>query len=250
MAGFDQPAENYDETRGGERRGEDYAAALADLLPIGEEPLLEVGVGTGVVALGLVRRGRRVLGLDVSEPMLIRASGRLGAVLVRSDATQMAIATSTIAHAISVWVVHSVEDPEGLFEEVARVLRPNGSYVVCSAQRPARDDVIGQVIKEMAEEVDRRRGAPRPQGVTIEEVRRWAAGAGFRCSVRELEREWMSNPAAELAAIELRRWPAMRELDESAIDEVTRPAVEALRALPHVATPRRATADVLVLRRT
>ena len=80
------------------------------------------------------------------------------------------MATASVAHAVSVWVVHSVADPVRLFREVARVLRPSGIYVVSSTQRPAADDVVGQIIKEMSERVDVRRGAVRPRGVTVEEV--------------------------------------------------------------------------------
>jgi hypothetical protein len=59
MPELDELAEIYDETRGGEARGEEYAADVTARLPAGEDPVLEVGVGTGVVALGLVRRGHR-----------------------------------------------------------------------------------------------------------------------------------------------------------------------------------------------
>jgi ubiquinone/menaquinone biosynthesis C-methylase UbiE len=83
---FDQLAEHYDETRGGEHRGDEYAADIDAQLPLGEGPILEIGVGTGVVALGLCRRGRDVFGLDLSAPMLARARLRLGPVVVRSDA--------------------------------------------------------------------------------------------------------------------------------------------------------------------
>lgn len=246
---FDQIAAQYDRTRGGERRGDEYAAFLWDLFPAGDDPVLEIGVGTGVVALGLLRRGRRVLGLDVSWPMAARARERLGMVVAQSDGTRMAIASESIAHAVSVWVVHAVQDPERLFREAARVLRPGGSYVVCSAQRPAAHDLVGQVIEAMGEAVDRRRGASRPRGVTGEEVLTWAASSGFDGVVRRFDCQWLSSPSEELAAIESRSWPAMRELDDQALEEVTKPAIEALRALPDGPSPRRATADVLVLHR-
>src|ERR1700683_1981702 len=61
MAEFDQLAEHYDETRGGETRGEEYAADIHAYLPSGDGPILEIGVGTGVVALGLRRLGRTVV---------------------------------------------------------------------------------------------------------------------------------------------------------------------------------------------
>src|ERR1700722_6848978 len=146
MTEFDGLAESYDRTRGGESRGDEYAAGLDAVLPPGDGAILEIGVGTGVVALGLRHRGRRVVGLDLSEPMIARAHDRLGDVVVRSDAMRMSIGTDSVDHALSVWVVHSVADPVRHFEEAARVVRPGGTYVVCLAQRPAADDEIGTLI--------------------------------------------------------------------------------------------------------
>jgi ubiquinone/menaquinone biosynthesis C-methylase UbiE len=123
---FDQLAEHYDETRGGEQRGDEYAAAIDVELPAGDGPILEIGVGTGAVALGLRKRGRTVLGLDLSAPMLTRARSRLGPVVMLSDAMEMSIATASVAHAVSVWVVHSVAEPTRHFREAARVIQPGG----------------------------------------------------------------------------------------------------------------------------
>ncbi len=249
MTEFDDLAANYDETRGGEPRGDEYAADIDAQLPAGEEPILEIGVGTGVVALGLRRRGRTVVGLDLSAPMLARAYTRLGGVVVRSDAMQMSIATSSVAHAASVWVVHSDSDPVQLFREAARVIRPGGRYVVCAVQRPAHDDVVGDIVTKMCERVDLRRGASRPRAVSVEEVLAWAGKAGFKGDVHLLERRWRSAPSQELRAIALRQWPAMRDLDEAEIAEVTRPAIEALLALPPTDHIRRATTEMVVLYR-
>ncbi len=248
MREFDQLAELYDETRGGEERGEQYAADLAARLPREDGPILEVGVGTGVVALGLVRRGRRVIGLDISSPMLTRARVRLGPVVILGDAGAMPVATASVAHAVSVWVIHAVAEPARLFSEVARVLRPGGRFVVCTTQRPAGDDIIGQIIWQMGAAVDARREG-RPRGVTADEVLDWAGSAGFSGDVRSFDREFCSTPSQELDAISRRAWPALRQLDENQIEEVTRPAIEALRALPEGDYTRRMTAELLVLHR-
>jgi ubiquinone/menaquinone biosynthesis C-methylase UbiE len=249
MTEFDQLAEHYDETRGGERRGDSYAASINAHLPPGDGPVLEIGVGTGVVALGLRRLGREVVGLDLSSPMLRRARSRLGDVLIRCDAMQRALASASVGHAVSVWVVHSVRQPAMLFEEAFRVIRPGGLYVVCATQTPAPDDQVGRVIAEMTAQVDIRRHASRPRGVTTAEVLEWAASAGFTGVVHQTERRWYSTPAEELAAIEHRTWPAMRELDEAAIEEVTRPVIEVLESMPETLNLRRATADLIVLGR-
>jgi SAM-dependent methyltransferase len=181
--------------------------------------------------------------------MLARARQRLGAVVALSDAMAMAIGTASVAHAVSVWVVHSVADPVRLFAETARVIRPGGKYVVCSIQRPADDDAIGNIVREMTLRIEARRHAPRPRAVSSAEVLTWAGEAGFTGSVHEVERRWYASPSAELAAIAYRTWPALRELDEAAVEDVTRPAIDALEALPTTECLRRAVAEMVVLDR-
>lgn len=245
---FDQLAELYDETRGGEPRGDAFAALLAEHLPPPDaDPVLEVGVGTGVVALGLVRRAYPVIGLDVSVPMLTRARRRLGPTVILGDAMDLPLPAGSVTSAVSVWVVQSVPDPLRLFAEVARVLRPGGRYVVCTTQRPAPDDAIGHIIEGMSRAVDERRIGKRPRGVTVEQVLEWSALAGFRGEVHPRARSFLSSPDYELDAIARKSWPALRELDDVAVDEATRPAIEALRALPPGDTVRRGFVDLIVL---
>jgi ubiquinone/menaquinone biosynthesis C-methylase UbiE len=247
---FDRLADLYDETRGGERRGDGFAALVAHHLgEPGDGPVFEVGVGTGVVALGLARRDYPVFGLDVSVPMLARGRARLGPVVILGDAMDLPIETDSIDRAVSVWVVQSVPDPIRLFAEVARVLRPGGCYVVCTTQRPAEDDAIGHIIERMGEAIDTHRIGQRPRSVTVDQILEWAGVAGFRGNVHPHERSFVSSPELELDAIERRAWPALRELDDAAATDATAPAIEALRALPPGETERRGFVDVIVLER-
>ncbi|MBV8305279.1 MAG: hypothetical protein JOZ04_13795 [Acidimicrobiia bacterium] len=60
---FDRIADRYDETRGGERRGQLVAAEIDPYLGPGAR-ILEIGVGTGIVATALApepTRPRRVV---------------------------------------------------------------------------------------------------------------------------------------------------------------------------------------------
>lgn len=95
---FDRVASTYDSTRA------IHAAELAgttDLLSevfgSGDEPLLEIGVGTGALALPMVVRGAKVIGLDLSAAMLERlvdkAGGTGGPTLARADATTLPFGT-------------------------------------------------------------------------------------------------------------------------------------------------------------
>jgi SAM-dependent methyltransferase len=159
------------------------------------------------------------------------------------------MATASIAHAFSVWVVQAVANPPALFEECARVLRPGGRYVVCGTQWAANDDEMGQIMAKLAERIDIRRNAPRRRRVTAEEVLGWARPAGFVGSVQHVEPQWHGTPAEELLAIDHRVWATLRELDERAIREVTQPTIESLSSLPQTQHLRRAIADVIVLDR-
>lgn len=249
MPEFDHLAELYDETRGGETRGDDFAALIAPHLPGPRDgPVFEVGVGTGVVALGLVKRGYAVFGIDVSAPMLTRGRQRLGPVVIHGDAMDLPIATGSVVAAFSVWVVQSVRDPVRLFTEGARVLRPGGLYVVCTTQRPADQDLIGHIVNSMGDAIDAYRLGQRPRAVSVDQVLEWSGQAGLHGDVHRYERSFISSPELELDAIERRAWPAMRELDEAAVAAATRPAIEALRALPPGDTERRGIVEVIVLR--
>lgn len=86
--------------------------------------------------------------------------------------------------------------------------------------------------------------------MTVDEVLYWAGLAGFVGEVHRLERQWRSSPSHEMTAIARRAWPALRELDEAVIEEVTKPAVKALKALPDTDDLRRATAELVVLQRS
>lgn len=250
VAVYDGVAEHYDASRGGEARGDELAAMLDARLPVGEGPVLEVGVGTGVVALGLARRGRAVVGVDVAGAMLARAARRLGPRVARADARRLPVATGSIAHAVSVWVIHAVEEPERLFDEVARALRPGGRYLVCPTNRKAHDDPIAPILAAMLERAAAVHPTWRPNHVDAAGVLALASGAGFSGEVETVpSREWQTSAAEEAQYIRDRTLTALVGLDEGAFEEVTAPALAALAKLRGGPIVQRAVTDLVVLRR-
>jgi SAM-dependent methyltransferase len=138
---FDRAAERYDEARGGEKRGETFAAEIERHLPIDPNAvILEVGVGTGVVAAALQRRGRSVIGVDIAMEML-RVALRRASGVVRYDGWSLPFAGATFDAAYMVWVIHLVDDQQSLIREVARVLRPNSRLVIATINREPDDQV-------------------------------------------------------------------------------------------------------------
>lgn len=248
MADYDDVAACYDATRGGELRGDDFASELDRRLPAGTGPVLEVGVGTGVVALGLARRGRAVIGVDLSAAMLTRARERLGPVLVRGDSRSLPLGDDSVSSAVSVWVVHAVVPPQAMFSEVARVLRPGGCYLVCPTNRTPPGAVIEPILAAMFERADDRSPTWRRREVDADDILGWGEEAGFSGRIESLpQRSWVTSAAEQVRSIHDRVWPALRGLDEDTFHDIARPALDALASLPVGPIEQRADADVVVL---
>lgn len=250
MAVYDDVASCYDDTRGGEQRGDRFASELDRRLP-DDSPILEVGVGTGVVALGLRRRGRDVIGVDVSASMLARAGARLGPTVMRGDALHLPLRPASLAHAVAVWVVHAIDPPQALFPEVARVLRPEGRFVVCPTTRSLDDDMIAPILKAMFARAALSHPSRRQRDVSAADIVAWGREAGYRADVEVFEGRSSVTTATEVAdSIRRGAWPALSGLDEDTFRSVAGPALDALRLLPDGPIERRADVDMVVLHRT
>jgi ubiquinone/menaquinone biosynthesis C-methylase UbiE len=229
---FDRIADRYDETRGGERRGQRMADEIDSYLG-SAQPVLEVGVGTGVVAAGLTRLGRAVVGVDISAEMLARAHERLGSLVARADAHALPVPGATVDAAYVVWVLHLVADPAAVMAECARVLRPGGRLVVAAGRvRAEHGDMT--VYNDALDEL---RNA-RPD--TAEATTGWAEAAGLRVLARrEIEEDHEASPAQFADVLEQRVFSFIWDLDEQTWADVVQPAIDGLRALPNPTHARR-----------
>lgn len=131
---FDRAAEFYDETRafppGSERRAADLLRETGSLTP--ESRVLEVGVGTGRIALPLSRHVHAIYGLDLARPMMERLRQKQTnepVYLVEGDATRIPFGDATFDAVVAVHVFHLIPDWKGAVQEVARVLKPGAVLV-------------------------------------------------------------------------------------------------------------------------
>ena len=141
MPDYERAAATYDETRGGVPRAEAAAEAVAALLPPGR--CLDIGGGTGLVALGLLRRRVDVVVIDRSTAMLTRAAARLPGRCVRADASRLPVAGTSVDAVLTMWLLHLLDDAQPVLDEAARVLRPGGVLVTSvdkAAAHGYRDD--------------------------------------------------------------------------------------------------------------
>ena len=98
--------------------------------------ILEVGVGTGI-SLPSYARANRLVGVDLSEPMLRKAQARVAEhrldnveTLAVMDATRLALADKSFDVVVAQYVITAVPDPEKTLDEFARVIRPGGEIVL------------------------------------------------------------------------------------------------------------------------
>ena len=249
---FDRVADEYDETRGGEERGLRYATFLEPHFS-SQGRTLEVGIGTGIVARPLRERGREIVGVDLSVPMLRRALGRVGARVAQADAQRLPVADASVDDAYSVWVLHVVSDVSQVLAEVARVLRPGGRYlIVPSSPGPpdGMDDAVRELVSDMHEVLRGRSRSDDPD--RVERLADLAPAAGLRLvDVVEGQSEFAETPSAIAANIERRTYSVLWDLEPARWEQVVRPVIAALRALPDPDLPRArfAREQVIVLER-
>jgi len=98
--------------------------------------ILEVGLGTGI-SLPDYRTTNRIVGVDLSEPMLRRAQERIAGNalphvdgLAVMDAQQLGFADSSFDVVVAQYVITVVPNPEATLDEFARVVKPDGEIVL------------------------------------------------------------------------------------------------------------------------
>jgi ubiquinone/menaquinone biosynthesis C-methylase UbiE len=128
---FDRAAEYYDRTRGIDEEGARRQNGLL-LSELGSKGLvLEVGVGTGQVALPLHEAGVPLVGLDLARPMMDKLIEKAGGILpfplLQADATRMPIRNDAFGAAYLRWVLHLIPDWRAAVAEMVRVVRADGA---------------------------------------------------------------------------------------------------------------------------
>jgi ubiquinone/menaquinone biosynthesis C-methylase UbiE len=131
---FERAGAYYDRTRS---IGADAMAATIELLTgelSGRAPCLEIGVGTGRMALPLAGAGASMVGVDLAHSMvreLVRkAGGRKPFPLAFADATRLPFRDAAFGAGLAAHVLHLVPAWRSALEELVRVIGPGGVLLV------------------------------------------------------------------------------------------------------------------------
>lgn len=198
---FDRAAGFYDATRGFppgvEERVAQLFVAAGGLGPASR--LLEVGVGTGRIALPLARHVGAYTGVDLSRAMLGQLARKAAGARVRpvrGDATRLPFAAASFDAAIGVHVFHLIPGWRGVLAELARVLGPEGLLL-----HGADDHVRGEAWASWRRHLEARFGLENV-GVPRERIESFLADEGWR-------------PSGETQRLRFTRTLRPRELVES-----------------------------------
>ena len=131
---FDRVADIYDATR--TLSPKTMAAIVARATPLLQNrgPCLEIGVGTGRIAVPLHEAGVDLVGIDVSGPMLAKlaekGAGRPPFAVARADSHSLPFRDAVFGSGLVVHVLHLLEDWRRALDELARVVRGGGVLLV------------------------------------------------------------------------------------------------------------------------
>lgn len=193
---FDRAADVYDTTRRAARPEaiDALAKELSDCSSV-----LELGVGTGRLAVPLMERGFEIVGVDLSRKMLDQGRAKGLERLVLGDVCRLPLRRKSVDAVLAVHVLHLIESLRDVLAEAAAVARKKLVTISERYDPPDRSMswAYGQAV--------RRRGAL--------SARRWVQpelGIGMIVPPRRLATvvrvEEQESADAALAALERRTW--------------------------------------------
>jgi SAM-dependent methyltransferase len=130
---FDRAVDYYDRTRALPPAAARAVTGLlvAELRDRG--PTVEIGAGTGRIALPLRAEGVELVGADISVAMLAQLVANAGGTapfpLVAADATALPFGTGSFGSALACHVLHLIPEWRAALGEIVRVLRPDGVFL-------------------------------------------------------------------------------------------------------------------------
>jgi ubiquinone/menaquinone biosynthesis C-methylase UbiE len=165
------------------RYPEDLVLSLCD--PDEDDVHLDLGTGPGTIAALLAPHVGWTVGTDVTPEMLEIFEGRApDARPLLADAHRLPFADGSFTLVTCGSVFHHLEDPALSIDEVARVLRPGGRFLLIDMAGPEND-----ARREARDEVERVRDPSHVRILSPPQVHAMAEASGFEIKAEERQVE-------------------------------------------------------------
>jgi ubiquinone/menaquinone biosynthesis C-methylase UbiE len=181
---FDRAIEYYDKTRAlpEDRHNALINALITETRVQPNDTVLEIGIGTGRIALSVAEHVQRLYGIDLSQEMMGALRRKITSAhapidLAQADAVFLPFPNATFDLVYAVHVYHLVNQWRAGIAEAWRVVKPGGHFVVSFHKREA-DSPNSRLRRQMhvfAKElgVDTRRPGSQSEEETLEEMSKW-----------------------------------------------------------------------------
>ncbi len=127
--------------------------------------ILDVGTGTARIPILMCQQQHQYLitGVDLAQSMLIigqrnvEEAGLMQRIkLERVDSKRMPYPNLEFDTIVSNSLVHHLPEPLSFFQEVNRLIRPNGAILIRDLIRPDNDRIVNQLVDKIGENYDNR----------------------------------------------------------------------------------------------
>jgi ubiquinone/menaquinone biosynthesis C-methylase UbiE len=248
LKSFDRVADVYDATRA---MPAEVSTAVADAIAalareVSAEPrLVEVGIGTGRIAVPLTERGVHVTGIDISAAMLgVLLGKRRDINVMLAESAQPPFPPATFDASLFVHILHLVPDPEATVRATLALVRPGG-IAMAGGDDPSSSDRYSSIhrnsIRDNADGIIQRTvlelsgvemGGWQPYATGHQTFQRVARELGAAVEERRLA-GWSSSTTARrmLERLEARDFSSAWKIPEAIMPELlarVRPPMEQL----------------------
>lgn len=109
---------------------------VVEATPVAGKTVLELGCGTGMLAIPLARAGADVTGVELSQDHLDKMNSyaqEAGVAVegIQADASDLPFEDDSFEVVVVASLVHLLPDPTAMLCEAERVCRPSGRLVIC-----------------------------------------------------------------------------------------------------------------------
>ena len=95
------------------------------------QSVLDIGSGTGDIAIQLKERGAKVTGIDFSKEMVAVAKARYPEIeFLEADVEKLPFPDKSFDRAVANYTAHHFAEPKKAFSEIRRVLKPGGALTI------------------------------------------------------------------------------------------------------------------------